>query len=180
MAEVHPERPFLATLVCIWEVVVVVLTIASYIFLKHMLSAHPSVHPHPTTRLRSISSWGSPILAAAAAITPWQMRRSAFFLLAVRFAISLLWFLVGLPRLFSQHGPASPPLPPGSPLANTLVVIRWGAVLFTITGIALNAFIAWYAYDITSPEALSPPDPEAHLTPDAPASPPAFPPSQNQ
>ena len=162
MAQVHPKRPVLATLVCIWEAVVVVLAIAGYIFLKHMLSAHPSARPHPTTLLRSISSWVSPILAAAAAITLWQMRRSAFFLLAARFAISLLWFLVGLPRLFSQHGLASPPLPHGSPLANTLVVIRWGAVLFTITGIALNAFIAWYAYEITSAKALSPRDPEAN------------------
>jgi hypothetical protein len=173
----RPERPVLATLICIWEVFTIVLAIASYMFLEHMLSAHPSIHPHPTTLLHSISSWLFPLLAAAAAITLWQMRRAAFFLLAARFAMSLLWFLAGLPRLFAQHWPT---LPPGSPGAINVIAIRWGAILFSIVSLALSGSIAWYAYDITTPEALSPHDPEAHLTPDAPVSPPAFPPSQNQ
>ena len=109
MTGTRPERPLLATLVCIWEVFIVVLAIVTHYTVNHLHNSRPpgqSFPPiHPVGPLQTAASWLTYTLAVAAAVTLWRMHRSAF---------------------------------------------------------VLSASIAWYAYDITSPEALALPDPDAH------------------
>jgi hypothetical protein len=177
----RPERPALATLICIYETLIVVRTIASHYITRPL---PPTLHNgltvpliHFTNPLQPAASWLTCALAVAATVTLWRMHRSAVVFLAGRFCISLVLFLVGFPRVQSLFATMHPP----SPSIN-LSALLWVASAIAITGIALNAFIAWYAYDITTPEALSPPHPydlcDVKLPPSA--QDPASPPSQNQ
>jgi len=158
----RPERPALATVICIYETFIVVWTIASHYVTRPLPpTLHNGLtvpHIHLTNPLQPAASWLTRALALAAAVTLWRLHRSAILFLAGRFCISLVLFLVGFPRvqsLFATMHPHSPSI--------SLSALLWVASAIAIIGIALNAFIAWYAYDITTPEAISPPHPYASL-----------------
>lgn len=150
MTQTRPERPLLATLICIWEVAVVFIEIVGLIWQHHFHRLHPLLQHRsvPLPLLHTISVWITYCLAIAAAISLWQMHRSSFVLLAARFGIGLLWFLIGLPYLASQHWPS---IPAGTRLAIDMIVIRWGNYLFIVIGLVFGASLACYAYAITKP-----------------------------
>jgi hypothetical protein len=109
---------------------------------------YPSMAYYSTPLLQSVVLWLRYALALAAAIALWQMRRSAFYLLAGRVAIALVLFLVSLLHSvppFSEHI-AYPVLP--TPLMHAL--IRTISASF----LAFHVCIAWYVYNITSPQRL--------------------------
>ena len=161
MTGTRPERPLLATLVCIWEVFIVVLAIVTHYTVNHLHNSRPpgqSFPPiHPVGPLQTAASWLTYTLAVAAAVTLWRMHRSAFVFLAGRFCISLVSFIVGALRIPSFLATTHP-----HQHVINLSAIVWVVSAIAIVGLVLSASIAWYAYDITSPEALALPDPDAH------------------
>jgi hypothetical protein len=156
----RPERPVLATVVCIWEVFIVVLAIVTHYTVNHLHNSRPpgqSLPPvHPVSPLQTAASWLTYTLAIAAAVTLWRMHRSAYIFLAGRFCISLVSFVVGALRIPSFLATTHP-----HQHAINLSAIVWAVGAIAIADLALDASIAWYAYDITTPEAISPPEPEA-------------------
>jgi hypothetical protein len=145
----RPERPALATVVCFYEIVIVVLEVIAYFFLRYFVphTSHAEVYYHPTLR-QNLASGLFCILALAGAVALWQMRRSSVIFLGARFAFNVVLYAVGLvhPAITGPHPGHNPTIP---------------AYLFGLIGVTLSASIAWYAYDITSPNAPSPPNPEA-------------------
>lgn len=158
MTDDRRARPPLATVICIYEVATVLLGIVSYCFLTYSQRIHPSVTDYTTPLLQSVVMWLRYVFALTAAIALWQMRRSAFYLLAGRAAIALVLFLVSLL-------PSTPPFPThhAYPISKTIVdgVIR----IFTAAFLILHVCIAWYSYNITSPEALPPQGPGSNPLP---------------
>jgi len=152
----RPARPLLATVICVYEVSIVVLALVLPSVLRHFnpIAAHPTV-THPPSPLQAASGWLSYALAVAAAIALWQMRRLAFVLLAVRFALSLLLLLIRLPRLIalnrgltllvlqmSHNGSIAP------------LAILWGSYAVAAAHWILSAMIVLYVYRITSSRTL--------------------------
>ena len=155
MTHVCTKRPLLATIICFYEVFVVVLVIACYFLQLHLASSitHAAVSHHPMSLLAAVS-WLGYLLALAAAITLWKMQRSAFYLLAARFGLSLVSFLIALPHLFA-HWPALPPKSDGA-IYLTLIAIRCVTGALFVGGLVLSAAIVWYVYGITSPKNFLP------------------------
>jgi hypothetical protein len=146
--EVRPVRPLLATLICIAEAASLVLLVAAHFLFNYLRSLHdslrtgePLTYSPPFVTLHSsplhYSAVGACyILALAAAITLWQMRRSAFYLLATLTALLLAWFAAGLLRFG--------------------MTIHLGQITGFIA-LALSAAITWYVYGITFPKAVAAP-----------------------
>lgn len=136
MTEARLKRPILATIICVFELLIFVIQVIGA-FLPRYAFGMQDVASGPSALLLSSIGWLSCILAAVAAVTLWQMRRAAFVVLTTRFALGLIWFVV------SQLGAA--PALRGAP--------RGSVYLFGILSLAISASIAWYAHDITSPKA---------------------------
>jgi hypothetical protein len=153
----RPERPILATVVCIYEASIVLLDVVGYFSLKFLvpLTTNAAVHYHPTLRAGLIS-WVSCLLALAAAITLWQMRRSAVVFLGARFGMDLVLFVVGL------FHPIHATTQPHSTQALSPSSIAHAFRIVGVIALALSGFIAWYAYKITSAKALSLPEVQSH------------------
>jgi hypothetical protein len=81
MTEERPARPLLATAVCFYEIVVVVLAIVARSFDYWLRVVHPS-HYHPTPFPQIAASELSYALAICAAILLWRMHHAASHLLA--------------------------------------------------------------------------------------------------
>jgi hypothetical protein len=158
--EARQERPLLATLICIWEVFIVALAIGTRYMQHHLQHSLRPVQPlpqiHLANPLQPVASWLTYTLAVLAAVTLWRMHRSAFVFLAGRFCLSLALFIVGILRMQSLLATM-----PSHQSSINFSTIAWMVSAVAIIGIALDAFIAWYAYYTTSPKALSPPNPEA-------------------
>jgi hypothetical protein len=158
VTESRPQRPVLATLICIFEAGVVVMGIASHFIARYLREAinsrradgfsaarHP-IPPMHYTPLHLTSMLVSYGLALAIAVTLWQMRRSAFYLLATRTVLAIAGFGVGLLRA-STVAPAS----------THTVGINHAAIfaaveIFSFLFVALDATMTWYVYDITKPQ----------------------------
>jgi hypothetical protein len=140
--EVRPARPLLATLICIFEATSVVLVVAAYYLVTYLHIIHTSLrNGDPITySLPLITLQFSPLhyavmgliylIGLAAAIALWQMRRSAFYLLAMRTALSLASFVIELLRV-----------------EMAIHLRQIGGFL----ALVLGAAITWYVYRITSP-----------------------------
>jgi hypothetical protein len=148
-------RPRLATVICIYEGASVLLGVVSYCILTYSHRIHPSVADYSTPLLQSVVIWLRYVLALAAAIALWQMRRAAFYLLAGRVAIALVLFLVSLL-------PSTPPTPAHSEYMMSTTVVGGMIHIVSAAFLILHACIAWYVYNITSPKALSPHVPESN------------------
>jgi hypothetical protein len=159
----HAERTPLATAICIYEIVILLLGLlpVALQWLNHYILAtshatHPSIPHHATPLLQTASAWLIRVLAVAGAIMLWRMHRSAFYLLASRFVLSLILFVtvwLQAPHLLSSLAL------PHAQLARLMIfgeVIRGIGIFFLI----LNALIAWVVYRITSFRNLSLPSPE--------------------
>ncbi len=154
----RPARPVLATLICIYEAAVLVLALA----LRLRPGQAPQVHAHaavlpPISPLVVPLSWLGYTLALAAAIALWQMRRSAFFLLMARLAISIAVVLLTMPRLRWLHHRIDPLVarapgfqPDVLGLAILTIVVSW----------SISIAILCYVGVITSPRRPPPPDAE--------------------
>lgn len=144
MNDMRRIRPPLATAICIYEIFVVVLDVAAYLFLKYFIphTTDGAVLYHPTLRQNLTSALFS-VLAIAAAVALWQMRRSAVIFFGARFALNIGLFVIGFFPSSTAH-PAH-----GSHLL---------AYLFATVGLALSGLVAGYAYAVTSPAASNPPD----------------------
>ncbi|HZL26222.1 MAG TPA: hypothetical protein VFC39_06795 [Acidobacteriaceae bacterium] len=164
----RPARPALATLICIFELGVVALLIASHFIVRSLRDQfnalranNPSVHSQPFppihyTPLHLTSMIVSYGLALAVAITLWQMRRSAFYLLATQTTLSLITFGIGLVRTLSValHVPHAAGI--------NHAAIFWIARILSFLFVAFEAAMTWYVYDITKPK------PEAITVPETP------------
>jgi hypothetical protein len=146
MNESRPKRPPLATVICIYELAtaIVPLPIAVFYLFGYL---HSGLNLHSLVP-QSAWSWADVILAVAGATALWQMRRAAFFLLATRFGLSLVHFLLRFPRLIALHERLIASLSvrtTSSPVVKVMFVAicaQW----------AISAAIVWYTYKVTSPE----------------------------
>jgi hypothetical protein len=159
VTEIRPERPILATLLCIFEAGIVALAIASHFIarlLRDFINAHRAdgVSTHTTFILPTHSTplhlgflvltYG---LALAIAITLWQMRRSAFYLLAARTGLSCITFVLGVVRWMSGTLPQPHRRMPINPVA-----IFWIVGILSFCWLVFNVVMTWYVHDITSPK----------------------------
>jgi hypothetical protein len=148
LTESRPERPELATVICILEVAAAVLAIAAHFVRLYLHNLHgyhraslPSTYNHPLqsfndTTLHYAAMGLTCTLALAIAVTLWQMRRSAFYLSATRTALSLASVVAVL--LSPSRGMHS------------------GQITGFVT-LILNAAITGYVYRITLPKAEAAP-----------------------
>ena len=152
MTGTRPERPILATVICVYEAFIVL-----GVSLKFLvpLATHAAVHHDPTLAASTIN-WVSCLLAMASAITLWHMHRSSVLFLGARFGMDLVFFVAGL--FHPIHAMATPHSNQGLSPANIAHAIR----IFEVIALALTGFIAWYAYKITAAKALSPPEGQSH------------------
>jgi hypothetical protein len=140
----RPARPCLATLICLYEIAIVLLAIVTRSFVHWLRVAHPSAY-HPTPFSQIVASELSYAMALCAGILLWRMHRAAAPLLAVRACITLVFYISALahlpPRLAPLHGR----------VIHHLTAIYWSARAFGFGIVLLNAAIAWYVYNVTSP-----------------------------
>ena len=144
MTEARPERTPIATLICVFEATIVVWAILGRTTLHFIRSAGSgrAYHFYPTSLLETVVKDLDVLLALAAAITLWQMRRPAFYVLATRFALSFSWFASKLLR-----GANLPVLHSGT----RSMVIDSLRLLVSVCFLILSAAITWYVYRITKP-----------------------------
>jgi hypothetical protein len=137
-----PARPALATAICFYEIVVVLLALLSRSFDHWLRVAHPSrYHEAPFPQIVALEF--SYALALCAAFLLWRMRPVAAVLLAIRAAISLLdylYILIRHPFSIVEHRPR---IISSTVIHGAIYVIGLGIVV-------LNISIAWYAYKITA------------------------------
>jgi hypothetical protein len=152
--EARPERPLLATIICLLEAAIAVLAISAHflrIYLRNLHShTHYSLAPLNYTPLHYAATGLACALALAIAITLWQMRRAAFYLLATRTALSLASLLAGLLR--------AEPMPTNSRI-------------ISLAALALTAAITWYVYVITKRKPEMIPLPEDAIPSQTPSEP---------
>jgi hypothetical protein len=138
----HPARPLLATLICIYEIAIVLLAILARSFSHWLSIAHPSAyHPTPFSQIAALEL--TYVLAVFAAILLWRMHHLAAYLLTVRFFITLVFYIVTLtatiPNRPARHAGLISP-----------TAIHWLTYVVGLMIVLLNAAIPWYVYDITS------------------------------
>lgn len=158
MTEARPPRPVLATLICIFEAGIVALGIASHFIIRYLREAinsrragglsapsHliPPMHYTPLHLTSMIVSYG---LALAIAVTLWQMRHTAFYLLAMRTVLAIAGFGIGLMRASTAA------LTPTHTVGISHAAILWVARVLSFLFLAFDATMTWYVYDITKPK----------------------------
>ncbi len=134
------KRPPLATLICIYEVGALMVSLLSSLLLTHLYRLH-NTHPLPIPVALSAIRWLSLALAPLAVMALWKVKRSAYFLLLTRFLLGATWIVAY--RMNTQ--------PPRHKI--TLVIFYFVGVAI----LSLSGAIAWYANRITSPEEDAPP-----------------------
>lgn len=138
MIELRPlqrPRPILATVIALWEVLIVVLAIGARVAIRVLHAARHTAHgTHsvaPSSPLHTAGLILASALAIAGAIALWQMHRSAFIFLAARCVVQLALLILSLTNIRPNH--SSLPF-----------------FIIDTLALALNAAIAWYAFHITS------------------------------
>jgi hypothetical protein len=149
MTESHAKRPPLATIICIYLVVTVliplqVMGILLWGWFHSVFNFPPILLPRSPLLL---VIW---TLAIAGTVALWLMRRAAFFLLAARFALSLTILVIDLPRRMAFLHRMSVTMP----RAVAVSAIR-ASIASTATEWLVGALIVWYVYRITSPRQFS-------------------------
>jgi len=178
MQEVRVQRKPLVIGICAYEVVIVLFAAAAHL-LTLIIESLPHVRHHVTPQIHGqtymqIYHWVtvlSAVFALVAAFTLWHMRRSAFYLLATRAAITLVYYVIGLftmPKLLALENSRLHLII--SPLV-IVVIVSFNS--FCI--VSLNAAIAIYAYFITKPASLQPVEISSEFV-----APTSYPPSQSQ
>lgn len=144
MTEVRPERTPIATLICAFEAAIVVWAVVgrTALHVGHTAGSARAYHAYPTALLETVVKDLDVLLALAAAITLWQMRRAAFYVLATRFGLSFSWFAWKLLR-----GANLPALHSGT----RSMVIDSLRLLVSLCFLTLSAAITWYVYRVTKP-----------------------------
>jgi hypothetical protein len=152
----HP-RPPLAAIICIYLTVTAFIPL-SFIFIYvwgwfHSVFIYRSTLPHSPLSLAVC------LLAVAGAVTLWQMRRAAFFLIVAHFLLSLLIMAVNLPRSLASFHRMSTTMP--------TAIFRAARMLSMYERIAqlfVSVVIVWYVYQITSRKRLTAETAEPELT----------------
>jgi hypothetical protein len=146
MSELERPRPVLATVICIYEGILVFFGLLSIAFLAVGRAVNPSLASTDRSVLRSVLPWIAYLLAIGIAITLWQMRREAFYLAATRLGLSVL----GTAWAFIHPTHVARVSRVGQPQINMHAV---GAVtiLFAVIVLSINAAITFYIQDITRP-----------------------------
>jgi hypothetical protein len=159
VTEPRPARPPLATIICIYEIVIVAFAVASHFFARYLIfnSANTARHYHsypiqsnPIITLQSVLGWLSYALAITAAVALWQMHRSAFVLFLTRFALGVALTVSRLPRFMQLVVRTQALRPPENGALAVLKFALWIAWAVSAALVALNTLFAWYAYKITS------------------------------
>jgi hypothetical protein len=123
--------------ICGYEVLMIVLSALAQ-WANHAITvAHPERGYPPTPLWQNVLLDLDYAIAIAAIITLWQMRRSAFFLLASRFGISLIFFI---------HWKIWPSLPKNPVKLKHPGVVHGIAEAIGLFFLLASAFIAFYAY----------------------------------
>lgn len=157
MNEPRPARPPLATISCIYLIVTAFIPLPIILILLWSWS-NPFFH-FPLVRLLPRTSMPVVIcsLAIAGAITLWQMRRAAFFLLAIRLILSIVLQVIHLPRniaFFHRMSRISRPVADSAlRMAFASIAAKW----------LLSALIVWYVFRITTPQRASVQSPDPGL-----------------
>jgi hypothetical protein len=141
------RRPPLATIICIYLIVTAFIPLTVMWIL--VWGWFHSIYNYPPILLHTPMSWLMCILSIAGAVMLWQMRRVAFFLLAIRYTLSLALLIINIPHRIAflhrmsaiSHSVASSIIR----LSLTSIVTEW----------LLNALIVWYVYRITAPQRFS-------------------------
>jgi hypothetical protein len=160
LTEVRPERTPIATFICAFEVAIAAWAILGRIavYTIRSVASSPAYHSYPTPLLQTLVRDLDVLLAVAAAITLWQMRRSAFYLLATRFVLSFALFAWGLLR-----GTSLPLAHVGARSA----IIHYVRLSIELCLLVLSAAITWYVYRVTKPRTEVISIPIAEATPPA-------------
>jgi hypothetical protein len=157
MTEIGPARPPLATIICIYLIVTAFIPLQVMWIL--IWGWFHSIYNYPPILLHSPMSWLMWTLAIAGAITLWQMRRVAFFLLAIRYTLSLALLVIDIPPRIAFFHRMSAILPRS---------VADSAMRASVASIAaqwlLSAAIIWYVYRITPPQHVSPELADPELT----------------
>jgi len=150
VSAVRPERTDLATGICVFEFLAGCMPLATLVLLgvirQQTLTNRPNVAMHPLPAILGFVSIFSAALTFAAAIALWQMRRAAFYLFAVKFAISLyqyLRLLFRVPAAVTLHSHRPTPITPDQ--------IRTIGLLVSLAGVIFLGAITWYTYVATKP-----------------------------
>jgi hypothetical protein len=154
VSEPRPARTVPATLICVYEFVAAI--ISPPLALIYLLGLLQSANHYPSPLLRSASSWLSSALAIAAAVALWRMHRSASYLFAARFLLTLALFIQRLPHVLAMQARFQSQLNPAYPLEHNLATAFWILSAINLATIALDAVFAFYAYKITSPKPQPP------------------------
>ena len=145
MTQAPRPRPVLATIICIYELIVVVLGLMSLGSLAVIHLSRPLQPYPPLFSLEMANSLVGLALALAVAITLWRMRRSAFYILLVR-------LLLGLSALiFAFLHPAHAASATHAFHSGSFVVARALTSLVAFLLFCLNLAITMYVHDITAP-----------------------------
>jgi hypothetical protein len=145
LTQARPERTPIATLICIFEAIIVAWTIFGRIAM-HVFRGTDSARAYHVPLLQTTIKDLGILLALAAAIALWQMHRSAFYLLAIRFVLSLAWFIGSL-----LHAEVLPTLQDHT----WSTIIHLLSPLFGLCFLIVSAAITWYVYNVTKPKAAS-------------------------
>jgi hypothetical protein len=134
----------MATIIACWEVLIVSMAVTAHVAVRLLHHLHPvtrhgaqaSTQAVSTSSLHVVGLVLTYVLAVAAAIALWEMRRIAFILLAARFGVELLLFAEEMFRPLTAAGAQHP-------------AMRLAFIGVDVVALAVNAAIAWYAWYIT-------------------------------
>lgn len=139
MTTTRPARPLFATIICGYEALVIVLGILAQWTSHAITVAHPERGYPPSPVWQSAIVDLDYVIAMAAIITLWRMHRSASFLLAGRFVISLVLFV---------HWKIWPSLPKNPVKLKHPGVVHGIVEAIGIFFLLASAFVAIYVYMI--------------------------------
>lgn len=149
MIETRPPRPMMATIIACWEVLIVSMAVAAHVAVRLIHHMHPATRHAAqapavsTSPLHAAGLVVTCVLALAAAIALWEMRRVAFILLAARFGVELVLF-------------AEEMLRPVTAARAQHTAMRFAFIGIDFVALAVNAAIAWYVWHITRQPVISP------------------------
>jgi hypothetical protein len=147
MTEVRQPRPVLASVICVYEALIVLFGVLGFITSHLLRSASASAAAVQTSALSLVLPWIGYALALGIAVTLWQMRREAFYLAAARFGLGLLEL-----AYFFIHPVHIAPIarPGGGPPINAQGFVVVG-ILIDVFFLAISAAITFYIQHITKP-----------------------------
>jgi len=139
----------MATIISCWEVLIVAMAVTAHVAVRVLHALHPvanrgtqaSTPAVAASPLHTVALVVTYVLALAGAMALWEMRRLAFELLAARFVVEVALFVLDLLR-------------PVTAAAARHADLRLAFIAIDVVALAVNAAIAWYAWQVTRRQPL--------------------------